>query len=196
MEEKHTLILSAEESFARRVALGFVVKKPVKPWLQLIPGMFIFDFLKRSGKIRRYSQYYLFPRRLAMDVALDIANGDEKNGKLSWVEEKIKTWLGTLNLDSPAIHQGRMAVVNLLIDHYVKLFHAQGDSYNDLLNNAYQSRENYKTFLNQLSDTEREMNRIIFEVTGGRETAHDSLKAEQLQAEEQRNKEVDDIFFL
>ena len=196
MEKKHALILPAEESFARRVALDFIVKRPGKPWLQLIPGMFIFDFLKRNGEIRRCSQYYLFPRRLAMDVALNITKGDEKNGKLSWVEEKIKTWPSKLSLDSQAIHQGRMALVNLLIDHYIKLFQAHGDSYNDLLNDAYQSRENYETFLNRLSDTEREMNRIIFEVTGEVETAHDSLKAEQLQAEEQRNKELDNIFFL
>ena len=90
MSYKKALILGAEESFARRVVLAEIVTRPVKPLLQLIPGMFIFDFLKRTTEIKRYSQYFLFPRKLAMDLSLQIIDGEQKENTLLLAEEKIK----------------------------------------------------------------------------------------------------------
>ena len=105
MSYKKALILGAEESFARRVVLAEIVTRPVKPLLQLIPGMFIFDFLKRTTEIKRYSQYFLFPRKLAMDLSLQIIDGEQKENTLLLAEEKIKEWLISLRLYSQATHK-------------------------------------------------------------------------------------------
>ncbi|HUT72765.1 MAG TPA: NF038143 family protein, partial [Desulfatiglandales bacterium] len=66
MKTKYDMILSAEGSFARTVALGVVVRRPLTAWHYLIPGMFLIDFLRRSAEIRKYSEHFLFPRRQAL----------------------------------------------------------------------------------------------------------------------------------
>lgn len=192
MESKYNLILSAEESFARRVALADIVTRPVKPWLQLIPGMFIFDFLKRTTEIRRYSQYFMFPRKIAMDLSGVIVNGKQRNDGLSQAEEKIKIWLRSLRLHSPAIHQAHAAILNLLIDHYTKLFKADGDNYYGLVKDAYKNQESYDAYLKQLTSLEQDLVMAINELLG--ENDRKRPLAKQPQVEEQRKKEKGTIF--
>ena len=86
------LILGGEESFARAVALGVTVKRPVSAYHFLLPGMFLFDFLRRSSETKRYSELFLFPRKLALEGAFDLLNGKSKKGLLSQAEEGIKRW--------------------------------------------------------------------------------------------------------
>ena len=89
MERKYKVILNAEESFARAVALGVYIRRPLTAWRFLLPGMFIFDVLRRSSEIRRYSDLFLFPRKLALDGALDILNGEDRKNILSRIEKEI-----------------------------------------------------------------------------------------------------------
>lgn len=88
MDKKHKAILDEEESFARAVALGVHVKRPLSTWHFLLPGMFIFDFLRRSIEIKRYGDLFLFPRKLALNGALEMIKGEDK--KISFQEHKRK----------------------------------------------------------------------------------------------------------
>lgn len=194
MESKYNLILSAEASFARRVALADIVTRPVKPWLQLIPGMFIFDFLKRTTEIRRYSQYFMFPRKIAMDLSQEIVSGKERDNSLLLAKEKLKKWLGSLRLYSPAIHQAHTSILNLLIDHYSKLLNADGDTFNYLVKDAYNHQENYAAFLSRLASVEKEVDRAITETLGENEKLREKILAEQRQLEKQREKNLAEIF--
>lgn len=76
MERKHKAILDEEESFARVVALGIHVKRPLSTWHFFLPGMFIFDFLRRSSEIKRYGDLFLFPRKLALEAAFNMIKKD------------------------------------------------------------------------------------------------------------------------
>ncbi len=186
MLKKHEHIIAAEEALARRIALGVIVNRPVKPLLQLIPGMFIFDFLKRNKEIRRFSQYYTFPRRVAMEVAR------EETHELA--EEKIKAWLGIANLNAPAIVRAYMGILDVLIEHYKKLLRAEGETFNDFIRGVYETREGYKGHLNQLTTAERDLDRAVAETLGENNEVRQRLLEEQIQAQEQRNKEIDSIF--
>src|SRR5512135_1059846 len=99
-DKKKALILDGEESFARAVALGVVVKRPLSPWHFILPGMFLFDFLRRSSETRRYSDLFLFPRKLALNGTLNILSGEDREDILSRIEDKMKLWLASLNLSS------------------------------------------------------------------------------------------------
>lgn len=193
MGDEYNLILSAEESFARRVALGMIMKRPVKPWLQLIPGMFIFDFLKRTSEIRRYSQYFMFPRKLAINAARDMAHGEDKDERLSRIENMVRAWLGSLNLFSHRTHKAQIAIIHFHIDHYTRLIRADGDNYSDLVKNAYRTRENYEDHLNQLLVMEQEIDQAITEKIG-EESLRQRLLSEQQEREEQRKKDLKTIF--
>lgn len=194
MEKKHKVILEAEESFARAVALGVHVKKPLSAWRYILPGMFIFDFLRRSSETRRYSDLFLFPRKLALNGALDILNAEDRKKILSQIDEKMREWLSSSNLYSEILHRKHMDEIDLLVDHYAKLLHAAGNNYLTLVKNAYGTQPQYEAYLQQLSSSEQEVDRAIAEIQGETEEIWGRLRAEQVQVMELRNKEVHQIF--
>ena len=194
MAENYDLILSEEESLARQVALGVVVTTPQSVWHYLIPFMFIFDFLRRSSAMRRYTQHFMFPRKLAMDAARHIIEGEDRKERLSWTEEEIKVWLETLNLYSLSLQAAQMKVVTQLMDHYTKLLQTEGDTYYDLVRNAYISQNDYQAHLSQLKTFEQEVDRAIIERLGETEKLREKLLAEAEQLERMRQKRLDEIF--
>ncbi|OGP89617.1 MAG: hypothetical protein A2157_17065 [Deltaproteobacteria bacterium RBG_16_47_11] len=194
MEKKHHIILEAEESIARAVALGVHVKRPLSAWHFILPGMFIFDFLRRSSETRRYSDLFLFPRKLALDGALDILNGEDRKKILSQIEDDMKQWLASLNLYSEKLHRKHMEEISLLIDHYSKLLHAEGNNYPGLVKYAYQARESYEAYLHRLSAAEQEVDHAIAEIRGETKEIMERLRVEQIQVMELRTKEVNQIF--
>jgi len=192
--KEKALVLDGEESFARAVALGVTVKRPLSAWHFLLPGMFIFDFFRRTNEIKRYSDLFLFPRKLALNGALEIIQGEDRESILSGAEEQMKAWLLSLKLDSDRLLQGHMEEIHLLIDHYSKLLRAEGNHYTVLIKDAYKTREQYETYLQQLTTKEQEVDQAIADLHGNAEHIWERLKAEALQVAELREKETNRIF--
>jgi hypothetical protein len=194
MESKYKLILAAEEAFGRQVALGVIVTMPQSAFHYLIPFMFIFDFLRRSATTRHYTKQFLVPRRLALDAAQDILRGEGQTKRLSEIEPQIKAWLNGLKLYSSAVQQKQMAVIHLLVEHYIILLQASGDSYNALVRNGYDNRQNYESHLNHLAEEEEGLDRAILEELGQNEKLGQKLRAEREQVRRLSEKRLDQIF--
>ncbi len=135
--EKYDLILSAEEQFAREVTLGAIVARPPSAWFYLIPGMFIIDYLRRGSAIRKYTQHFMFPRKLAVDAARAVSQGEDEASVRSHVEKDTGAWLSALNLYSEELLKAHLAFTDVLIEHYSALLKAEGDSYYLLVGAAY-----------------------------------------------------------
>jgi hypothetical protein len=193
-DKKKALVLDGEESFARAVALGVIVKRPLSAWHFLLPGMFLFDFLRRSSETKRYSELFLFPRKLALDGAFDLLQGEEKKRVCSQIEERIKQWLISLRLYSDRLLRAHMGEITLLVDHYTRLLRTEEESYHGLIQQAYSTREHYEIFLTELSAAEREVDQAVAEFHGGSAAIWQRLQAEQVQVEELRKKEIERIF--
>jgi len=193
-DKKKALVLDGEESFARAVALGVHVKKPLSVWHFLLPGMFLFDFLRRSSETKRDSELFLSPRKLALDGALDLLQGEERKRVCSQIEERMKQWLISLELYSDRLLQAHMGEITLLVDHYVKLLRTEEGSYHGLIQQAYSTREHYETFLTELGAAEREIDEAVAEFHGGSAEIWQRLHLEQAQVAELRKKEVKLIF--
>jgi hypothetical protein len=192
MKAKYNLILSAEASFARRVTLAEVITRPINPWLQVIPGMFIFDFLKRTSEIRRFTSYYLYPRRLALDLSMNSIQGQQREQGFLNAEEKIKAWLESTSLYSPPILQAYITITHNMVDHYIQLLHSNGNTYYDLVKGAYKTLVSYNAFLDQLTANERDLEKAVRETLGDDDLTKRITK--QRQVEEQRTKEIHVIF--
>ena len=193
-KKKYDIIVSAEEDFARAVALGVIVKRPLSAWHVLIPGMFILDFLRRSSEIKRYTNLFLFPRRLALDVAHETSKGGDGKAGFSRTEEKVRQWLTSLKLSSSNLHRRQMEAINVLTGHYSKLLDTDGNSYRSLVKKAYRTRQNYEAFLSQLASVEKEIDRAIAETLGETQDVWGRLQAEETQVRELKQQEVDKIF--
>ena len=144
--------------------------------------------------MRRYTQHFMFPRKLAMDTARHIIEGEERKERLPWTEEEIRVWLETLNLYSLSLQTAQMKVVTQLMDHYSKLLQSEGDTYYDLVRNAYMSQSDYQAHLSQLKVFEQEVDRAILEKLGETEGLREKLLAEEAQLERMRQKRIDEIF--
>ncbi len=193
MREKYKEIMAAEEAFARRTALAVIVRRPVKPLLQLIPGMFIMDFLRRKSEIRRYSRWYLPPRRLALDAAWRIAGGEDKGSVLEGAEEGVGPWLAAEGLAGDEAKRALIALVHFLAEHHARLLQAPGETYQDLVRSAYGTLKDYQAFLSRLSVLERDYLQAVSRAAGAGE-AERRLFEEQDAAEEQREKELETVF--
>lgn len=196
MGEKNNIILSAEASFARRVALGALVRRPVKPLLQMIPGMFIFDFLKRNHEIKRYSKFYTPPRKMALEAALAILYEDDRAAVQSKIKAQSRTWLESLTLYSDDANDALTTMITLMAHHYLKLLGAEGDEYLDLVKGAYKSRVAFESFIEELLSLEGQFIGAISEGLEASDIFRQRLLEEQSQVEEQRKKEIEAIFVV
>jgi len=193
-ERNYRMVLSAEESFAQGVALGMWVQRPLTAWQYILPGMFVWDILKRHMAVQQYSSLFLFPRKLALEAALGMLGGEDREGVLSMAGNKIQEWLSIKKVYSPRILRGHMEQVRVLLDHYSRLLQAEGESYPSLIRNTYGTRVNYKGYLARLSAAEGEVDRGLAEIQGGTAESWERLRAEEVQVAKLREKEVDRIF--
>lgn len=167
IHKKRDIILSYEESFARAIAQAMVVRRPITVWHFLIPFIFIFHLLRMKREVESFTKNFLYTKKITLDAALDINKGEDRQNRLSRIEDETRGWLIAHDLHSWGIHQGQMAQVNLLVDHYLKLLDAEGDSYSSLVRNTYKTRKEYESFLNQLNSIGREIDRAVYEILPG-----------------------------
>jgi hypothetical protein len=192
--KKYGMILAAEESFARLVALGLWVKRPLTPWHYLIPGMFIFDILRRNQAVSRYSAVFIFPRKTALDTALDVIRGEDRESRISRAEEKTREWLESLGLDSDSLHHAHRGQTSILVDHYSRLLQSEGSTYFSLLRGGYVTRLDYQAYLQRLGEAEQEVDRAVAEAHGRTPEIWARLRAEQAQVEDLRRKDMEKAF--
>jgi len=192
--EKYDMIVAAEQQFAREVTLGVIVGRPLTLWHSVIPGMFIIDFLRRGSAIKQYTRRFMFPRKLALDAARAEIHGQDKTVASADLEDNINKWLHALDLYTPELHQAHTVVIDVLSAHYLKLLEAEGDTYLLLIKNAYQNREGFQTFLDQISADEKEVEREIINKFTENQKLEEKLLAEQNQVEMRRQKIMDDMF--
>ena len=192
--DKFDIILNAEQQFAREVTIGVLYLRPLSAWHYLIPGMFIIDFLRRGSAIRKYTETFMFPRKLALQAARDLSAGNTRAAIDPHLETEIKSWLAALQLDSHDLVRAQKETVDLLIDHYVKLLQAEGESYYDLIQNAYSSRETFEAHLREITAAENEVDRAILVRVGDNPAVKEKLELEARQVENRRRKILEDIF--
>jgi len=194
MEAKERIILHAEETFARRVALGAIVRRPVKPLLQLIPGMFIIDFLKRTQEIRRYTRYYLFPRKTALENAFRNIRSESRKDASDGERQKTRTWFETAAPYSEDALHALEVLIERLAEHYTRLLQAHGENHGALIRSAYGTRVQYQAFLKELLSLEDAFDKALVHGATDRAPLEQRLQEKRQQREEQRERDTDAIF--
>ena len=192
--DKYDIIIAAEQQFAREVTLGVIYLRPPSGWQYLIPGMFIFDFLRRGSTIRKYTETFMFPRKLALEGARSLSAGETRATIDQHLEGEIKNWLIAHQLDSQDLVLAQKETVDLLLDHYVKLLQAEGQTYYDLIQHAYSSRENFDAHLQQIAAAENKVDQAILAIVSDDPAVKEKLQLEAQQVENRRRKILDDIF--
>jgi len=191
---KYDTIMGAEEQFAREVALRVIYLKPQTAWYYLIPGMFIFDFLRRGSIIRKYTETFMFPRKLALEAARSLGANQSRTAIDPHLDSEIKTWLTAHHLESQDLALAQKATVDLLVAHYARLLQSEGQTYYDLIENAYPSREDFEDHLRQITAAENKVDQAILERVGDKPEILQKLQLEAQQVQNRRQKILEDIF--
>ncbi len=87
-----------------------------------------------------------------------------------------------------------MAVIKLLIEHYGKLLKVDGFSVYGLIKAAYESRQGFQAFVEELTAAENEVDRELIARAGETEKLKAKISAEQQQIKQRREKILDDVF--
>ena len=90
MQTKYGIILSYEESFARAVATRMIIMKPLSVWHLLMPFVFIFDFFQRKKDTEIFARNFLFTKKLALDAAVAINQGEDRQNQLDKIESETR----------------------------------------------------------------------------------------------------------
>jgi hypothetical protein len=188
------IILESEEALAREVALGVIVKRPPPLWLSIIPGMFIFDFLRRTAAIRKYTRYYLFICKQALTVAGWIHSETDKTTALEQVEMPVKSWMISQGCFHEKTFPLLMEMIGQLAGHYARLMRNPVNDYAGMVLGAYTNRDTLNHFLDDLARSEKQLVDEILIHCRPAENIGGRMKAEQEEAAQRRQKRAVEIF--
>lgn len=148
---KKDLILSQEEIFADAVAVSVLDKPKVSLWMILIPILFVYFVYRQqrftSGR-KQFAEDFIKTYRRSLEAACKAletggAPDIEKIAQNATVPEQVKPIY--------------IAWIQVLIEHYMDLLRAEGDSFDSLVRSAYASRTDYLLTLNRLNSAEKDL---------------------------------------
>lgn len=160
VDTQYKIILEHERSMARAVAASLIQLKPVTVWEVMIPVIFILNFAKIKQSREVFIQNHLFTKNMALKAAFDMFKKElNKQAVMESIESQTQKTLSSVpdSIYSDEIRHEQIKEIELLIDHYGKLFKADGENYAGLVVSAYQTRENYAAFFKQLKAAENDV---------------------------------------
>jgi hypothetical protein len=107
-----------------------------------------------KAAVHDFSRGLMRSRILALDSAKEELDSGRKNKdyKAAFTSKDLEN-----SPEVMGVQDKQIAEVELLKSHYRKLLCQQGDTYPDLVRNAYKTGGNFRTFLNQLTRAEKEV---------------------------------------
>ena len=188
--DKKELILTQERIFAAQLGRIVLSKPKLHTWMILIPFLFIFfiqDLMKYKKGRRAFSDNYLLSHERALNEAEDaliqerepdagaIARQADLKGK---AQEKYGEFL------------------TVLVEHYICLLQAKGDSYESLIKSAYgNNRTNFLLYTNLLNQAEKKLNQALSpQLSKDEDGVNDTIQKMEVGSNELRRTEAEQIF--
>ena len=193
---KFKIIFARERLMAKSVALSLIKPKPLTVWEIMIPVIFILNYVKIKQSREAFIQNQLFTKELALRASFDMVKKEQsKETAMTKIKSKTKEILSSVNsgIYSDDIRREQIKEIDLLIDHYCKLFRVEGEDYFYLIMNAYQTREDYAAFLKHLQSAENNVIAAAQRTLGARADMQAAGRLKML-TERVRAAEIEKIF--
>ena len=196
IKRKYDMILSHETAFARSVALATIKPKPFSVWEVTIPIIFIFSYMKSKETREVFVQNVMFTKKMAIQAAFDILKkGQTRESVMERIRSKTREMIASVpgGIYSAEIRREQLKEIDLLIDHYSRLLNSQGNDYDSLVLNAYQTPDRLADFFERLQEAEDSVGRAAHNTLGG---SADTPTLERMKAamKKSRLKETEKIF--
>jgi len=188
LERKKEMILQRELAFSNAVGAAVFEKPKVSFWMVLVPLLFLYFIYRmqryKSGRMK-FDEEFMTTRRRAMNIAFeaveagsrpDIDRIARESGLTEALEKPYASWL------------------KVLVDFYMDLLAANGDSFESLVRSAYRNRTNYLLTLNRLGTVEREFYAAVKPQLAATEGAADVIATIETQSQQLRRDLAENIF--
>jgi len=188
LERKKELILQRELAFANAVGAAVFEKPKVSFWMVLVPLLFLYFIYRmqryKSGRMK-FDEEFMTTRRRAMNLAFeaveagsrpDIDRIARESGLTEALEKPYASWL------------------KVLVDFYMDLLAANGDSFESMVRSAYRNRTNYLLTLNRLSTVEKEFYAAVKPQLAATEGAAAVIATIETQSHQLRRDLAENIF--
>jgi len=170
LKKKYEMILSRETAMARAVALATIKPRPFSVWEVLIPIIFIFGYMRSKETREVFTQNVLFTKKMAMQAAFDMLKKDQtRESVMERIRSKTREMIATIpgGIYSEEIRQEQLKEIELLVDHYCRLLNSDGDDYDSLVFNAYQTPQRLTDFFERLQKAEENVGLAAHNTLGG-----------------------------
>lgn len=158
IEKRFDMILKHETRRAWQIAGLSLGHSHIGVWEVLIPLIFIFKTVQTRQRKELFVQNFLFTKKMALDAAREIKYDDTTIPRaLHQIHLRTDEILckADTGLYSELIQTRQMQEIELLMDHYRRLLEIKGDTYKELVRNAYPTKTAYDFFLDKLSEAEK-----------------------------------------
>lgn len=196
LDTKCDNILAQERRLAKGVAKAVIGEQQVTVWDVLIPLIFAVNLFRYLRARETFALNFLFTKKLALETAKEmVKRGLDKEKALAKARRRTAEILAAdrRGVYSQKIRQKQLREIDLLVDHYLKLIHADGKDYDSMVRNAYGTRESFEAFLRELQGAERAVNMAARQTVGGAQALEIIAKMEEA-AERLRQQLTDRIF--
>jgi hypothetical protein len=160
---RYDLIWNHENQIAYRVAKQVIQKPPISVWLVLMPILFLFyahKIQQYKAGIHNFSKGLMQTKTLALDSAMKEINTGMKDKE---VKNNFFSSESETSIEVMRVRNRQLAEFELLKVHYGKLLRQEGTSYRALVRKAYKTSAAYRLFLNQLTQTEKEVMEAVLQ---------------------------------
>lgn len=184
---------------ADRIAGRLIETKKVSVFSKiLLFPFYVIAYFRYRRTLSATRKNLLYTKQLALDAAKDINQGYEREERMASINKKTKETLDSAGkgLYTDKVRRKQIKEIAVLIKHYQKLLDSEGDRFEEMVRNAYQSMQGYLAFINKLKQAEMEVIQAAISSvrTGSRNERIAWFRKVEEATEEARKEEADRIF--
>lgn len=156
--EKKQRILEFETRFAKRLALKVIERPTLSIWMILIPVIFVYFFY-------RFNRFNIGQKKFAEDYMIGIRRAlNEAEAVVGTGKPPDPPALAHMSDVPDAVRKRQTDVYAVLVEHYVDLLRAEGNSVESWIQAAYRTRTHYLLFVNRLGRAEKDRNAALIPI--------------------------------
>ncbi len=130
-------------------------------WKVFVVPSRLFRHLRAKRALYVKRKKLLFTKQLAFNAAKEICRGNDRAHEMGLIVMKTRKIQDKekKGFYTEKIRRRQMNEVEWLMDHYLRLFNSNGETYEESLKGAYSTKNKYLSFLNRLHKLEQEVRR-------------------------------------
>jgi hypothetical protein len=148
--------IAQADQIARRIT---EIKQPQINWTIFVFPIWVRDYIRFKKSISLTRKNLLFTKRLAFNAAKEVFGGEDRSLEFRRIEIQTKNLLDKekKGFYTEKIRRKQFVEIELLMDHFLKLFHSNRKDYSEMVKAAYGSKKAYQSFLDNLQESEEKV---------------------------------------